>query len=223
MIFNNKEVLIEMKKLDKAIIFLLSIAILTIVIITFIIPDLISSPIKITLSLIFYVFIIIVLVYSYKLNKKDNDNFLEISNLIKNNEFFKAEEYIKANLIKSKHLVSDIKYKFLLVTLELTKGNNDEAKFIIDNNIWRAYEKLLYYFKALLSLKDHNIDDAILYKDKLIKANKKLKGKKKDQFKDQIINIEKIILAVNKGIKIDIKSQFPIVDEIINNIKQKMN
>jgi len=180
---------------------------------------LISSPIKITLSLIFYVFIIIVLVYSYKLNKKDNDNFLEISNLIKNNEFFKAEEYIKANLIKSKHLVSDIKYKFLLVTLELTKGNNDEAKFIIDNNnIWRAYEKLLYYFKALLSLKDHNIDDGILYKDKLIKANKKLKGKKKDQFKDQIINIEKIILAVNKGIKIDIKSQFPIVDEIINNI-----
>jgi len=175
MIFNNKEVLIEIKKLDKAIIFLLSIAILTIVIITFIIPDLISSPIKITLSLIFYVFIIIVLVYSYKLNKKDNDNFLEISNLIKNNEFFKAEEYIKANLIKSKHLVSDIKYKFLLVTLELTKGNNGEAKFIIDNNIWRAYEKLLYYFKALLSLKDHNIDDAILYKDKLIKANKKLK------------------------------------------------
>ncbi|WP_025725213.1 hypothetical protein [Acholeplasma granularum] len=115
-----------MKKLDKAIILLLSIAILTIVIITFIIPDLISSPIKITLSLIFYVFIIIVIVYSYKLNKKDNDNFLEISNLIKNNEFFKAEEYIKANLIKSKHLVSDIKYKFLLVTLELTKGNHDE-------------------------------------------------------------------------------------------------
>lgn len=97
MIFNNKEVLIEKKKLDKAIIFLLSIAILTIVIITFIIPDLISSPIKITLSLILYVFIIIVLVYYYKLNKKDNDNFLEISNLIKNNEFFKAKEYIKAN------------------------------------------------------------------------------------------------------------------------------
>jgi len=208
-----------MKKLDKAINFLLSIAILTYIIITFIIPDLITSPIKITLSIIFCVFIIVVLIYYYKLNKKDNNNFLKISNLIKNNEIFKAEELIKSNLTKSKHLVSDLKYKFLLVTLELTKGNNEEAKFIIDNNIWRAYEKLLYYFKALLSLKDHNIDDAILYKDKLIKANKKLKGKKKDQFKDQIINIEKIILAVNKGIKIDIKSQFPIVDEIINNIK----
>lgn len=46
-----------MKKLDKAIIFLLSIAILTIVIITFIITDLISSPIKINdniLDEIFY-------------------------------------------------------------------------------------------------------------------------------------------------------------------------
>lgn len=69
MIFNNKEVLIEMKKLDKAIIFLLSTAILTLVIITFIIPDLITSPIKITLSIIFCVFIIVVLIYYYKLNK----------------------------------------------------------------------------------------------------------------------------------------------------------
>ncbi len=211
-----------MKKRDKTIIFLLLTAMLTLVIIGFIIPDSISSLVKIALSLPFYIVIIVSLVYYHKLNKKDNNNFIEISNLIENNEFSKAAELINVNLSKSKHLVSDIKYKFLLVTLELTRGNNDEAKFIIDNNIWRAYEKLLYYFKALLSLKDDNIQDAILYKEKLIKANNKLKGKKKDQFKDQIINIEKIISAVNGGMRVDIKSQFPIVNEIMNNIKWKM-
>lgn len=60
-----------MKKRDKTIIFLLLTAMLTLVIIGFIIPDSISSLVKIALSLPFYIVIIVSLVYYHKLNKKE--------------------------------------------------------------------------------------------------------------------------------------------------------
>src|SRR5690554_168128 len=209
----------HMKKGDKILIIIYPIILIVAVITLFIKPVFFSVWFSIILSLFLFIFAIGLIIYIVKLNKKDNVNMIGISNLIKNKEFLKAEELINTKLEKSNHYVSDIKYKLILVTLELTRGNNDEAIAIIDNNKWRAFEKNLYYYKALLSLKEHNIQNAMIYQDKLIKANNKLKGKYKDFYKEQIVNIDKLIAALNNGVKFDIRSQFPIVKEIMNNIK----
>jgi len=209
----------HMKKGDKILIIIYPIILIVAVITLFIKPVFFSVWFSIILSLFLFIFAIGLIIYIVKLNKKDNVNMIGISNLIKNKEFLKAEELINTKLEKSNHYVSDIKYKLILVTLELTRGNNDEAIAIIDNNKWRAFEKNLYYYKALLSLKEHNIQNAMMYQDKLIKANNKLKGKYKDFYKEQIVNIDKLIAALNNGVKFDIRSQFPIVKEIMNNIK----
>lgn len=207
-----------MKKRDKIIITVYSLILILAFISQFIQSNKFIAWSSIILLLFFYFFSICVVIYFYILNKKDAKNSNEISNLIGNNELLRANELINNNLKEAKHYISDIKYKMKLVSLKLIQGNDNEAKVIIDNNKWGTFEKQLYYYKVLLSLKDHNIGNAILYKDKLVKTNNKLRGKRKDYFKEQILNIEIIMESLKSGEKGIVKSQLPIVKEIMDNI-----
>lgn len=168
------------------------------------------------ITLIAVLFCVIFIIYGtlklIKMSKSDNNIYKRVNDLIQQKEFDEARAVINDNISKTNLSISSIKIEYLLLTLELTIGNNDEAKHIIETTKWGRFESNKIYFKALFLLKEQKIDEALEYYQKLIKYNKRFRN----AYQTQIDNLQIIFKYINEGVKEDIQTQFPLVREIMD-------
>ena len=166
-----------------------------------------------TIAILFYVIFIVYGVRKIiKMNKEDNEIYKRVDALIQQKDFDEARLIIKDSILKVNFSITSVKIEKLLLILELTVGNNREAKKIIETTKWGRFESEKFYFKVLFLLKEGRKDEALEYYKKLIKWNKRYKK----AYQKQIDNLQVIFRYINEGVKENIETQFPLVKEIMN-------
>ena len=166
-----------------------------------------------TIAVLFYVIFIVYGVRKIiKMNKEDNKIYKRVDALIQQKDFDEARLIIKDSILKGNFSITSVKIEKLLLILELTVGNNSEAKKIIETTKWGRFESEKFYFKVLFLLKEGRKDEALEYYKKLIKWNKRYKK----VYQKQIDNLQVIFRYINEGVKENIETQFPLVKEIMN-------
>lgn len=159
------------------------------------------------------IFLIAIVVTAKTFENKNNESAKIIANYIEEGNYEKAVVITSENIKNAYFSNIELKNKIILVLVEMLRNNNDQAKVLIDNTSWGRFVINIYYYRALIHLRDDEVMKSKELFDKLKGSNRK----NKMLFSDQIYNLEKLIKHIEEDTSIEIKSSLPIVKELINN------
>lgn len=171
-----------------------------------------KNILRIVLIIFLLSYVIIIRVFYRNVLIRERKKSDEITLLVMKKEFDKARDILDIKLEAANLQGALLMYKTNLVTLELTLGHNEKAKFILDTTKWHGLERDVYYYKLLFFIKEHNKEKINLYFKKLQNANIKYKN----HFDKQIYTIECILNYQKTGIKKDVETIFPIVKDLLD-------
>ena len=203
-----------MRKGNKRILLYFIISIIILLVLDIIIENIENETLKFIILVIIVGFIIILLALVNKLSKRIDREDSKIVNkfqeYMKNKEYEQARELINKRLSELNYDISEARCKFMLLILELTIGNNEKARKILEQTRWGILIYDIYYYKIIFKLYDRDFEQAKVLYNKLKKINRK----RKLRYQAQIDNLNKLFHYLKNGIKEEINSQFPIVKEL---------
>ena len=120
---------------------------------------------------------------------------------MKNNEYEQARTLINNRMSELNYDISEVRCKFMLLILELTIGNNEQARNILEQTKWGIFKYHVYYYKIIFSLYDKDLE--------------KINKIRKISHQEQIDNLNKLFNYFENGIKEELNTQLPIVKELL--------
>lgn len=204
-----------MKKGNKRLLLYFIILIVVLLGLDIIIDYLENEILKLIIWIIIFGFLIFLFILLIKLSKRIDREDNEIANKfqehMKNNEYEQARTLINNRMSELNYDISEVRCKFMLLILELTIGNNEQARNILEQTKWGIFKYHVYYYKIIFSLYDKDLEQAKVLYEKLKKINKI----RKISHQEQIDNLNKLFNYFENGIKEELNTQLPIVKELL--------
>lgn len=202
-----------MKKGTKRLLFNFIIFIVILIGLDIIMDNIENETIKLIFWVLTIVFVVVALIFIVKLSKRvdreDNEVIKKYEEYIKNIEYEEARQLINNRISESKYGISELRCKLMLLILELTIGNNEEARNILEQTKWGILKYDVYYHKIIFKLYDRDLEQAKVLYNKLIKIN----NKRKQRHQAQIDNLNKLFNYFENGVIEEVNSQFQIIND----------